>query len=490
MGNLIVTRKQLKKLEEKLDEKLNKLEEKRRYEAGEYYRALNSIWEHDSCDFEGAAEEWRRYRQKDAEATKYYNDPKTRGRDQVRYYKDKFVPDRLFPVGDQSMAHLIPNDPSCSLGWLRALSIVTGVDINPESESPLFDEKLRALVEGKAPEGGVASTDVPLKAWNWNFLMLPEEHKKHFDKLARSNEEKMIACPIWDPKDEWKPGTGYKLMIAASPKTYQWLLGKHMLTEDSKQYKWLGEALPGEPQKATDFLALTVRALADLLIRHGEGDLERLIDKYEKKKGTGEEEEDTRLDRVFKAIEGAIPRDLLSQRSFHSSSSAGNSNEKSKRYKINAQEFITKVKKVDNVRKKGLVSGNKRHVQIPYFDDELSKEPMLVVDLGVYFKGKERLIPDPFLVVLKAAVSWSDFLDQKLLPACRNHSDRPQDARNEDLIPAEIFAIAGEDAAQGDDDSVISLSENLTGPPGDGNFEAMSTVSPSGKTSVRRVVAA
>ena len=90
----------------------------------------------------------------------------------------------------------------------------------------------------------------------------------------------------------------------------------------------------------------------------------------------------------------------------------------------------------------------------------------------------------------KLTVNWSAFLDQQLLPACRNHSDRPQDVGNEDLIPAEIFAIAGEDAAQGDDDSVISLSENLTGPPGDGNFEAMSTVSPSGKTSVRRVVAA
>ena len=128
-------------------------------------------------------------------------------------------------------------------------------------------------------------------------------------------------------------------------------------------------------------------------------------------------------------------------------------------------------------------------MQIPKLEDEVSKKPILVVDLSVYFEGKEHLIPDPFLVVLKAAVSWSAFRDQKLLPACGNHSDHHQDVRNEELIPAEIFttSIAGEDAAQGDDDSVISLSENLTGPPGDENFEAMSTVSPSGKTSVRVV---
>lgn len=84
----------------------------------------------------------------------------------------------------------------------------------------------------------------------------------------------------------------------------------------------------------------------------------------------------------------------------------------------------------------------------------------------MYFEGKEHLIPDPFLVVLKAAVSWSAFRDQTLLPA------GPHDVGNKELIPAEIFAIVGEDAAQGDDDSVISLSEKLTGPPGDRNFEA------------------
>ena len=69
-----------------------------------------------------------------------------------------------------------------------------------------------------------------LKAWNWNFLKLPEHHEQHFDKIARKNAEQPIATPIWDPNEEWEPGTGCKLMIAASPKIYQFLLGPEMLT--------------------------------------------------------------------------------------------------------------------------------------------------------------------------------------------------------------------------------------------------------------------
>lgn len=225
----------------------------------------------------------------------------------------------------------------------------------------------------------------------------------------------MIASPIWDPNDEWKPGTGYKLMIAASPKTYRWLLGKEMLSaEDSEQFKWLGEASPGEPQKATDFLALTVRALADLLVQYGGGDLNVSINRLGEKVDTGEGEADTSLECVFKAIDGKIPRDMLSQTSFHDKSNAGNSSEEAKPgYKKKAKELIGNIKAVNNVRKTHLGRYEKRHVQIPKLGDGVGKKkPILVLDLGVYFEGKEHLIPDPFLVVLKAAVSWSASRDQ------------------------------------------------------------------------------
>jgi len=334
----------------------------------------------------------------------------------------------------------------------------------------------------------------PLKAWAWNFLMLPEDHEKHFDKIVRNNDEQVIISPIWDPeKKRWSPGTGYKLMVAASPETYKWLLGTENLDE-SVQNKWFGVASPGEQEEATNFLALTVRALADLLVTHCEGDLTKLVEEQREAnvKRKGEQRDanvnrkggDTTLEGVFKSILSAIPGDLLSQRSYHTNTSASNS-ESSKQpdYRNKAQAFAKKIRAIENVRDKNLVTGV---VQIPVLLKE-SKKPILVIDLGVYFKGKEHLIPDPFLVALKAAVSWSNFRDQKLLPACGKHPDHQlgSDARKEESIPFEIFSTAEEDTASGDDDSVLSISEVLTGSPGDRNFEAVSTVSPCGKTTVK-----
>lgn len=485
------------RMEQRTEERFKGMRDERNYENGVYYRSLVQLWSHSSCTFDGAAEEWENFRREDKGALAYYKDPGARRNDEVRYFKDKFPQNQLFPGGDQSMAHLIPNDSSCSLAWLRALSIVTGIGVR--GDCPLLDEGLRSFVEGEASKPLVPNGEnVPLKAWNWNFLMLPEDHEKHFDRVARNNNEQiMIAAPIWDQTKEWTPSTGYKLMVAASPKTYRWLLGSEMLTEDSVQHHWLGIASPGEPEKATEFLALTVKALAGLLFNHGEGDLKKYADahlnakKNEKNMEKGNRESElveTRLELVFKDIEGAIPSDLLSQRSFHTNDSASAS-EKSKQpcYKKKAQAFAGKVKAVCNVRDNTLSSNGGNKVQIPVLKN--GEKPILVIDLGKYFEGKEYLIPDPYLVVLKAAVTWSSFRDQKLLPACGNHSDHQSgsDARKEEL-PVEIFSTAGEDYASGDDDSVYSLSEVLTGPPGDWNFEAMPTISPSSKTAVRSAV--
>merc|ERR1712127_960392 len=102
---------------------------------------------------------------------------------------------------------------------------------------------------------------------------------------------------------------------------------------------------------------------------------------------------------------------------------------------------------------------------------------------------KKHLIPDPFLVAFKAAVSWSHLQDKKLLPACGKHLDHQSgsDARKEESIPFEIFSTTGEDTASGEDDSQYSFSEVLTG-SGDGNFEAGLTVSPYGKATVKSSV--
>jgi len=437
------------------DALLQKIQDERAYETGQYYRSIGLIWGHEGLEFEGAAVEWENYRSQDLSALEYY-----KKREGKRYYSDDFPVDRLFPVEGKSMAHLIPNDPSCSLAWLRALSIVTGIDVS-NSESPLLHTALRSFVEGdaKAPLQPSAA-NVPLKAWAWNFLMLPESHEKHFDKIAWTSDKKVILSPIWNPDKEWNPGTGYKLMVAASPETYTWLLGTEKLDDESVQNKWFGVASPEEAGEATKFLALTVRALADLLVTHGKGDLTRPVQEHnanvkEKEgKNHGNVREGTALEEVFKSILGAIPSDLLSQRSFHTNESAiTGENSEQPNYQLKAQAFVRKIAAIEHVRDKNL----KSKVQIPVFNLKRSRKPILVIDLGVYFEEKKYLIPDPFLVALKAAVSWSSFQNQKLLPACGKHPDHQlgSDARKEESIPFEIFS---KDTASGDDDSILSIS--------------------------------
>ena len=69
----------------------------------------------------------------------------------------------MLPMEDQSVAHLIPNDASCLLAWLKALSIVTGIDLTNSDKAPFFNEKLQTFVEGKGPENENAPTNLPSK---------------------------------------------------------------------------------------------------------------------------------------------------------------------------------------------------------------------------------------------------------------------------------------------------------------------------------------
>ena len=185
-----------------LGQLVGKQGDERKYEAGNYYMHLKRLWSDAKAGFVGKADEWKYLRNKDTAALEYYKDPEKRGEHNVRYFKDKFPRDPLFPVAGQSRAHLIPNDPSCSLAWLSALSIVTGIGDSGDNDWPLSNMNLRSFVEGKAsaPLGpNTNDKDVPLKAWNWNFLKLPENHGIHFDKVT-GEEKHMIAAPIWDPK--------------------------------------------------------------------------------------------------------------------------------------------------------------------------------------------------------------------------------------------------------------------------------------------------
>lgn len=530
MGNLVVTPRMMRQefdafrqeirqeMDHRFDAFRQDFQDEMDYRTGEYYSAWEEIWDEARVDFTGSAAVLEKHRKKDKEAMDYYRNPSG----DVLYLSDKFKNDNLFPNTSKSMAHLVPRDASCSLAWLRALSMITGIEIDKKVSSPLFDENLRTFVEGRASEvgdgevdrldnlppseeeQGKTSNNVPLKMWYWNFLNLPNHHYEHFDAL--SGDKKMIVCPIWDPTDVWKPGTGYKLMIVATPSTYMWLMGKRMPTEAKPQRKWLTEAKvsEGEAHKATNFLALTVQALADLLFDHGESDMgdiaKRQIDQRQKSKKNkkqsfeGSEQEMsevstdsqiyTELEKVFKAISGAIQIDHLSWRSDTDISTGGDASGRSSEkpdYKKKAGAFAGKVTDVVNLwgkRWKSKRWGKK--VNIPVFKGG-NDDHILVADLSVYFEGMEHMIPDPFLVALKAAVSWSSVQEpcQELLPACANHFHRVKEIEGEDQIPEEINTITGEDAGQEDDGSVMSLSEMVTGQPGETDSETTSVVSSS-----------
>ncbi|KAL7558456.1 hypothetical protein ACA910_015358 [Epithemia clementina (nom. ined.)] len=416
--------------EELREKRFQDLEFKIQFQGGIYYRKFKSIWKSESKEFQGAAAEWKDLRQKDKVTLEYYKDPSKRKK--FRYCKGDFPPTYLFPPKNKSMAHLIPSDASCSLAWLRALSSVTGIDVG--NVIPVRHPSLLEFVEGSVNQvDGQRTRRVadPLKTWKWNFLMLPDDHYKYFDQVSTIRQ--LIVTPIWDPKEEWKPGTGYKVMISADPESYKWLLGTDRIKQ--QQLKWFGTGTSAELQTATDFLALTVRALADMLVQHGKDDLETPFaedvagDAEHGKESHDDDLKKSFLQRVFESIDGAIPSDLLSptrnsSTKDDSTQQSGKTSGKShsKWAMMKAEAFRNKVEKLLKVTK-GL-----KAIKIPVLRDTTSEDedefvkPVVTVDLGIYFGGKDDLIPDPFLVVLKAAASWSVYTNQRLLPACEVYS--------------------------------------------------------------------
>ncbi|KAL7555383.1 hypothetical protein ACA910_013885 [Epithemia clementina (nom. ined.)] len=148
---------------------------------------------------------------------------------------------------------------------------------------------------------------------------------------------------------------------------------------------------------------------------------------------------------------------------------------------MKAKAFQNKVEKLLKVTK-GL-----KAKKIPVLRNTTSEDEdefvklVVTVDLGIYFGGKDDLIPDPFLVVLKAAASWSVYTNQRLLPACEVYSTNDgrlqlgshgsMSSISDNMRPLEIVCSPASISQREDDDSVMSLSESITGSPGDGLFD-------------------
>ncbi|KAL7557781.1 hypothetical protein ACA910_020298 [Epithemia clementina (nom. ined.)] len=480
-----------KRIQELLEKRLQDLEFQIQFQGGIYYRKFKSIWKSESKEFQGAAVEWKDLRQKDKVTLQYYKYPSKR--ENFRYCKGDFPSTNLFPPKNKSMANLIPSDASCSLAWLRALSIVTGIDVG--KNIPVRHLSLLEFVEGSVNQvDGQRTRRVadPLKTWKWNFIMLPDDHYKYFDQVSTIRQ--LIVTPIWDPKKEWKPGTGYKVMVSADPESYKWLLGTDKIKQ--QQLKWFGTGTSAELQTATDFLALTVRALADMLVQHGKDDLETPFaedvagDAEHGKESHDDDLKKSYVQRVFESIDGAIPSDLLSptrnsSTKDDSTQQSGKTSGKShSKWAMNkAEAFRNKVEKLLKVTKglKAIKIPVPRNTTSEDEDEDEFVKPVVTVDLGIYFGGKDDLIPDPFLVVLKAAASWSVYTNQRLLPACEVSSTNDgrlqlgshgsMSSISDNMRPLEIVCSPASISQREDDDSVMSLSESITGSPGDGLFD-------------------
>jgi len=275
-------------------------------------------------------------------------------------------------------------------------------------------------VEGKNPslENENATKNTPFKALSWNFLKVPEHHERHFDKVSRSSSNTMILAPAWDPKKEWEPGTSYSLVVAAKPDTYKWLMGTKLPSESSPKNKWLEEASDQDLELATDFLSLTVRALADLLVLNDDP-----IEMVKNHLESSEEDDPAnqleavakKLEEVLFSVENGVDTSDLFPTQSESTKTKGKT--KKSKTKERVENLQSKVDRLMSLRRKFMEA---KEVIVPVKKANIKdgKAKILKVNLGLYFEGKSHFIPDPYLWALKAGSAWGGYNSQKSLMAC------------------------------------------------------------------------
>jgi hypothetical protein len=309
-----------------------------------------------------------------------------------------------------SFAHLLPKDRSCTMFYGNAVALITGYSCNANEKNCLASVPLRHLIEGSSKTRQVCIKNSP-----WNYLHLPGNHAPYFDHLSKGHG--LIITPIWDPDVEWCPRTPYEiLVVAAQASTYMWM-GLDPKYMDEKE--WLAEASVDDFHMATDFLNLMVRALADQLISE-EGDA------FFKKANEMQQNE---LELLFAnqtsnsqtsegsgSASGTPPCPALPVLRSNSLVSSSHGDKPAKK----AEEFKSKLKDLQNVREK---LRKEETVAVPKMkntedDGANNSRRALKVDFAKYFADKQESIPDPFLLALRAAITWSSLQETKLLPAC------------------------------------------------------------------------
>jgi len=472
--------KLLEKIQE-MNQEVHEMKEEIRCGHGTYYASMNTIWQQEKIPFEGAAKKLREYRMKDTRVLAIYGEADGTNKLEFKYSEETFPSDSMFPgkqsnVGNSSLAHSAPNDEVCIFTWGEVVALLTG----KESKCMLESEELRNFTCGNTAEA-----KNPFRIWAWNYLSLPNDHDDYYDKL--SGDKAVIITPIWNPSDVWEPETPYKLLVAATPEGYKWLMGITPIEEDAPQKRWLGKASPQEYETATEFLQLIVKALADLL---NESDLIKNLQQV--KETEKEKQKDASDQKKNFSLTGPSVLDLkkrfgedfakhfthvyTAESASRKSGGTRKTSESASERKVQAaSECAFAAKLVSHLRTKERMGrlGSKDSPKI-YAPGKMSmpKKPILTIELGEFYKGKEKMIPDPYWLGVKAGASITRLYEVPVIGACDSLkaelANMKEGADMPPLLPGEIDILSDFDFTEVSDSiSVYSESEFFTGAPGD-----------------------
>ena len=381
------------------------------YETGKYFMRIDDLWSTKNEDFEGSANKlvlreihsdtvaWYKQYEKAGAPKRITN--KRRGEPTFSYQE------AIFPGRGEgkknaaiSLAHLIPRDRTCSLFYGNALSMISGYVPANNKKDCLNSAFLRHYLEGSETLTGI-------KRSPWNFLVLPGSHSHYFDHMEKGA---VILLPIWDLERLWCPGQCYDVLVVASNESaYKWM---GLQPNHINEKPWLAKATRQDIVSATEFLSNMVKALADQLANESHDFFNEAT--REQNKG---------LSVIVELRHSSSQTSGSSENGSNNSAtdmddSATSLPPRPREQQNKLCEFKNKLSALEKVRKQLQESGTVPVPKLSIGGDDGEAFQVLKVKYAE-FLSKDELIPDPYLVTLKAAINWSALQEMKLLPACR-----------------------------------------------------------------------
>ena len=354
----------------------------------------------------------------------------------------------IFGSPNCNKGHLIPKSATCRPFYGPVAEIATGFDLRND---PDRQKKRKKLLRGGKTTDGHGFFGLEKRAEN--FVMVNNPHCAIFDTLEKGV---LAIIPICNAEFscEWQQGNAYDLLVVANnAETYKNLsiINSGRFNEEVHL-----QASPEEIKKATDFLGISIKALAEILAS-----------------------EDNIL--------------LNPMENFLNESLDVDHNDQTKQSHV---QMRNKLKELDKLRSNFAQNGT---VEVPSIKKNREDKVVLKIDMKKYMEtsGVTALrssglypYPDPWLVGMKAAINiYYGHKQVKLHPACPSptHDD---DSDDEDCwyidavygsSPCAIGAvqhnsIQGENVSLPQDISIVSYDDDDSSMvTDDGEYCAFST---------------